>query len=85
MTVDLLDTDVPTDTMIGLDYFDVVKITNVQPDGSTIVKTLQVQGLAWQISPNSMTVQVTTLEPITDGFVIGSTERGIIGVSAMTY
>jgi hypothetical protein len=85
MTVDLLEPDVPTDTMIGLDYFDVVKITNVQPDGSTIVKTLQVQGLAWEISPNAMTVKVTTLEPITDGFVIGSTERGIIGVSAMTY
>jgi hypothetical protein len=85
MTVDLLDTAVPTNTMIGLDYFDNVKITNIQPDGSTIVKTLQVQGLNWEISPNSMTVKVTTLEPITDGFVIGSTERGIIGVSAMTY
>ena len=85
MTVDLLDPAVPTNTMIGLDYFDNVKITNVQPDGSTIVKTLQVQGLAWEISPNNMTVRVTTLEPITDGFVIGSTERGIIGVSAMTY
>ncbi len=47
MTVDLLDTDVPTDTMIGLDYFDNVKITNVQPDGSTIVKVLQVQGLTF--------------------------------------
>lgn len=85
MTVDLLDPAVPTNTMIGLDYFDNVKITNVQPDGSTIVKTLQVQGLAWEISPNNMTVRVTTLEPITDGFVIGSTERGIIGVSAMTW
>jgi len=85
MTVDLLDPAVPTNTMIGLDYFDVVKITNVQPDGSTIVKTLQVQGLAWEISPNNMTVKVTTLEPITDGFVIGNAERGIIGVSAMTY
>lgn len=85
MTVDLLNPDVPTNTMIGLDYFDVCKITNVQPDGSTIVKTLQVQGLAWNITPNSMNVTITTLEPITDGFVIGSTERGIIGVSAMTY
>lgn len=85
MTVDLLDPDVPTNTMIGLDYFDNCKITNVQPDGSTIVKTLQVQGLAWNITPNAMSVTVTTLEPITDGFVIGSTERGIIGVSAMTY
>jgi hypothetical protein len=85
MTVDLLDTAVPTDTMIGLDYFDNVRISNNQPDGSTIVKTLQVQGLSWNISPNSMQVTVTTLEPIVDGFIIGSTERGIIGVSAMTY
>jgi hypothetical protein len=85
MTVDLLDPDVPTDTMIGLDYFQNVRITNVGEGGSTIVKTLQVQGLSWRISPNAMDVTVTTLEPITDGFVIGSAERGIIGVSAMTY
>lgn len=85
MTVDLLDPAVPTNTMIGLDYFTNCKITNVQPDGSTIVKTLQVQGLNWDITPNKMQVTVTTLEPIVDGFVIGSTERGIIGVSAMTY
>jgi hypothetical protein len=85
MTVDLLDTAVPTDTMIGLDYFTNVRISNVQPDGSTIVKTLQVQGLKWEISPNAMQVTVTTLEPIVDSFVISSPERGIIGVSAMTY
>jgi len=85
MTVDLLDPSVPTDTMIGLDYFDNVRISNNQPDGSTIVKTLQVQGLSWNISPNTMQVTVTTLEPIVDGFIIGSTERGIIGVNAMTY
>lgn len=85
MLVDLLDPAVPTDTIIGLDYFDNVRISNNQPDGSTIVKTLQVQGLKWEISPNAMQVTVTTLEPIVDGFIIGSTERGIIGVSAMTY
>ena len=85
MTVDLLDTDVPTDTMIGLDYFDNVKITNVQPDGSTIVKTLQVQGLAWDITPNNMQCTVTTLEPIVEGFIIGSSTYGIIGQSIMGY
>jgi len=85
MLVDLLDPAVPTDTMIGLDYFDNLRISNIQPDGSTITKTLQVQGLSWNISPNSMSVTVTTLEPIVDGFIIGSAERGIIGVSAMTY
>jgi len=85
MTVDLLDPAVPTDTMIGLDYFTNVRISNIQPDSSTIVKTLQVQGLKWEISPNTMQCTVTTLEPIVDGFIIGSAERGIIGVSAMTY
>jgi hypothetical protein len=85
MTVDLLDPNVPTDTMIGLDYFDNVKITNVQPDSSTIVKELQVQGLAWDITPNSMKCTVTTLEPIVEGFIIGSSTYGIIGQSIMGY
>lgn len=85
MTVDLLDPDVPTATMIGMDYFTNCKITNVQPDGSTIIKTLQAQGLAWDITPNRMQVTVTTLESLVDGFVLSSPERGIIGISAMTY
>lgn len=85
MTVDLLDPAVPTETMIGIDYFDVLEISNIQPDASVITKTLQCQGLAWSITPNSMQVTITTLESICDGYIIGSSERGIIGISAMTY
>ena len=85
MTVDLLDPAVPTDTIIGLDYFDNVEITNIQPDSSTITKTLQVQGLAWDITPNSMKCTVTTLEPIVEGFIIGSSTYGIIGQSILGY
>ena len=85
MTVDLLDPAVPTATMLGLDYFSNLKITNVQPDGSTIVKTLQAQGLDWNITPNSMKVTVTTLEPIVEGFIIGSAVSGIIGTNIMAY
>ena len=86
MTVDLLDPAVPTNTMIGLDYFSNLKITNVQPDGSTIVKVLQAQGLKWDITPNRMICTVTTLEPIADGFIIGNTfGYGTIGVSTMSY
>ena len=85
MTVDLLDTAVPTGTMLGLDYFQPLKITNIQPDGSTIVKTLQCQGLDWNITPNQMQVTVTTLEPITDGFTLNSALQGIIGTSILAY
>jgi hypothetical protein len=85
MTVDLLDTAVPTATILGLDYFQPLKITNIQPDGSTIVKTLQAQGFAWDITPNQMQVAITTLEPITDGFTLGSAVQGIIGTSVLAY
>jgi hypothetical protein len=85
MTVDLLNTSVPTNTMIGLDYYDNVKITNVQPDGSTIVKVLQVQGLNWDITPNSMKCTVTTLEPTCEGLIVGNVNYGIIGQSIMGY
>lgn len=85
MVVDLLDTAVPTDTMIAMDYFDNLKITNVQPDGSTIVKTLQCQGIAWDITPNKMTATITTLEPIAEGFIVGNQNYAIIGVSMLGY
>ena len=85
MTVDLLDPDVPTATMLDLDYFSNLKITNVQPDGSTIIKTLQAQGFAWNITPNAMQVTVTTLEPIIEGFIIGSAVSGIIDTSIMAF
>ena len=85
MTIDLLDPAVPTQTILGLDYFQQLKITNIQPDGSTIVKTLQCQGLDWQITPNKMQVTVTTLEPIVEGFIIGSNVSGIISSSILAY
>jgi hypothetical protein len=85
MTVDLLDPSVPTDTMLGLDYFSNLLITNIQPDGSTIVKNLQFQGVNWSITPNKMTVNITTLEPIADGFIVGSPYYGIIGTNTLGY
>lgn len=85
MSLDLLDPQVPTDTIIGLDYFDNLKITNVTQEGSTIVKTLQAQGFAWDITPNKMSVAITTLESICDGFIIGNDTFGIIGTSTMSY
>jgi len=86
MTVDLLDPNVPTDTMLGLDFFSNLLITNIQPDGSTITKNLQYQGIAWSISPTKLTCAITTLEPIADGFIVGNTYGyGTIGVSTLGY
>jgi hypothetical protein len=85
MTVDLLDPAVPTGTMLAMDYFQNVDISNIQPDGSTITKNLQVQGITWDISANRMTCVLTTLEPITDGFIIGNTTYGVLDDDILGY
>lgn len=85
MTVDLLDTDVPTGTMLGIDYFQNVNISNIQPDGSTITKNLQVQGVSWEITPNKWLGTLTTLEPIADGFIIGNATYGVLGDDILSY
>ena len=85
MVVDLLDISVPTATMLGLDYFSNLAITNTQPDGSTIAKTLQCQGLAWDITPNKMMCTITTLEPIVDGLLLSSSISGIIDTNILAY
>ena len=85
MTLDLLDPAVPTATILGFDYYDNVLITNLQPDGSTITKNLQVQGIAHDITPNSWNTVVTTLEPTCDGFLIGDSTYGVLGDDILSY
>ena len=85
MTVDLLDTAVPTATILGIDYFQNVNISNIQPDNSVITKNLQVQGVAWDINANRMLATFTTLEPLTDGFIIGNSTYGVLGDDILSY
>jgi hypothetical protein len=85
MTVDLLDSSVPTGTILNLDYFSNVLISNIQPNNSTITKNLQVQGVAWDITPNRWLGTFTTLEPLTDGFIIGSATYGVLGDDILSY
>jgi hypothetical protein len=85
MMIDLLDSNVPTNTILNLDYFSNVQITNIQPDGSTITKNLQIQGVAWDITPNRWLGTFTTLEPLTDGFIIGNSTYGVLGDDILSY
>jgi hypothetical protein len=70
---------------LGLDFFDPVTITTTQPGSSSLTKTLQVFGVAHSVTPTSWKTQFTTLEPIIDGFIIGSALYGILGTSVLSY
>ena len=70
---------------LTLDFFDPITITTNQPGASTLTKTLQVFGVNHFVTPNNWKTAFTTLEPIIDGFIIGSTVSGVLGTSVLSY
>lgn len=87
ITLDLLtpDYDAGVTAAVTLDFFSPVEITNIQPGGSTITKTLQVFGVTHDITPNSWFTTFTTSEPLIDGFILGSSVAGILGDDVLAY
>jgi hypothetical protein len=70
---------------LDLDFFDPVTITTNQPGSSTLTKTLQVFGVAHNVTPNKWRTTFTTLEPVIDGFIIGNANYGVLGVNVLSY
>lgn len=68
---------------LTLDYFNTVNIKNVQSNGSTIQKTLQIMGSNYTVTPNSYDISFTTSESIVDGFVLNSVTEGILDLSIL--
>lgn len=81
ITLDLNTLNYPAGITAGLatDYFNTMQIKNVGQNGTIIQKTLQNLGQAYEITPNSFLVTLTTGEPIVAGFILDSTIYGIIG------
>ena len=70
---------------LALDFFNPITVTTNQPGSSTLTKTLQIFGVAHTITPNKWRTVFTTLEPIIDGFIIGSSNYGILGTNVLSY
>jgi hypothetical protein len=73
---------------LELDYFDPITVKSTQPAAigtSTLDKTLQIFGVSHNVTPNTWVTTFTTLEPIIDAFIIGSSQYGILGTSVLSY
>ena len=64
---------------LSMDYFNTMAIKNVGQNGTVIQKTLQNLGQAYEITPNTFDVTLTTGEPIVAGFILDSTIYGVLG------
>jgi hypothetical protein len=70
---------------LNLDFFDPITVTTTQPGGSTISKTLQIFGVAMNITPNSWKTTFTTLEPVIDAFILNSSIYGTLDYNVLSY
>lgn len=68
---------------LDLDFLDPVTITVDQPGGSSIVRTLQIFGIQHQITPRSWLTTLATSDFILEGFIIGNSTYGKLGVSKL--
>jgi hypothetical protein len=87
VTLDLYTNNYDTGILaaLDLDFFDPVTVTTTQPGSSTLTKTLQVFGVSHDIKPNAWKTTFTTLEPIIDSFIIGSSQYGVLGTNTLSY
>lgn len=81
MTLDLTTPDYSVGILAALkgDYFQTFRIKNVGQNGTVLDKTLQVVGIAQQITPKKWLTTFTTSEPIVGSFILNSTIYGVIG------
>ena len=87
ITLDLYTPDYNAGIIAALDlnFFDPVTITTTQSGSSSLTKTLQVFGVSHNLTPNSWKTTLTTLEPIIDGFILDSSEFGVLDTSVLAY
>ena len=70
---------------LDLDFFDPITVITTQPGGSTLNKTLQIFGVAFNITPNSWKATFTTLEPVIDAFILNNTIYGTLDYNVLSY
>jgi hypothetical protein len=70
---------------LDLDFFDPITVITTQPGGSTLNKTLQIFGVAFNITPNSWKTTFTTLEPVIDAFILNNTIYGTLDYNVLSY
>ena len=70
---------------LDLDFFDPITVITTQPGGSTLNKTLQIFGVAFNITPNSWKTTFTTLEPVIDAFILDNSIYGTLGYNVLSY
>lgn len=70
---------------LAIELLDCVQITKGMPGGTTIERTLLVQGVNHDLTNRQMTTTLFTGEALIDGFILNSTVEGVLDQDALSY
>lgn len=70
---------------LNMDIYQLIDITKTMPGGSTINRTVFVQGVNHDVSPGQWNATFYTAEPIIDAFILDSSTNGILDTNALSY
>ncbi len=87
MTLTITGDQSEEDVFINLtsDIYTLVNITKTMPGGSTITSEVFIQGVQFDVTPNSWVLKVLTAEPIIQAFILDSQNQGVLDINNLTY
>lgn len=86
ITLDISNNDSPARIVAALDcdYLSNIRVVRTAP-GGTLDKTLLIQGVNHDITPNRWVTQFQTVDAVLTGFILGSEYSGILGTDVFSY
>lgn len=70
---------------LDTDFYTPVEINRTQPGGGKVTRILTVQAIQHDVTPDTWTTTLSTIEPIAKGFVLNSTHLGVLGEDVLAY
>lgn len=67
---------------LDLDYLSNIRVVRTAP-GGLIDKTLLIHGVTHDVTPNRWVTTFQTVEPVLEGFVLGSSYSGVLGTNVL--
>lgn len=82
----LADGDVnQTTAALAADFFQPITVSRSQPGSGVITRTLTVQGISHDISPDRWVTRFSTAELDVEGFILNSSNYGVLGTNVLSY
>jgi len=74
-----------TTAALASDFFQPITVSRSQPGAGVITRTLTVQGISHDISPDRWTTRFSTAELDVEGFILNSSNYGVLGTNVLSY